>query len=203
MARRYVFTPARRAALKRAQAKSAAKRRKSRVNRKGYRAAKKQANKTYANQHSQAGFSRKKQKEATLNFDRNINKARVKYKGKKKLSDKQLKRRRTAKNAAAQGVGVAIYMGANYSLYRMGQSEYEKTARKTQKTAKKSAKTARKTAKKQYKQDKAMSLKVRKQNLAKAGLNPDGSMRRNTRRRKPVKVRSQRVAQRAIAGRRA
>lgn len=39
MAGRYVFTPARRAALKKAAAKSAAKRRKNRANRKAYRSA--------------------------------------------------------------------------------------------------------------------------------------------------------------------
>lgn len=194
MAGRYVLTPARRAALKRAQAKSAAKRR----GRGQYRAANRAARKSI-NSKARSGGYRKKglkglgdaavgapRRRAQLDYDRAKNSNAVKYKGKKKLTDKQLKNRRRAKTAAAIAINIGARVAVTHALKRANESEYEKASR-----------AHRKGQKKKYKQDKSQSLKARKRNFKAAGLNKNGTTKRS---RKPVKVTSHRLPGQAMIG---
>lgn len=205
MAGRYVFTPARRAALKKAAAKSAAKRRKNRANRKAYRSANRAAARQISDKFAKGGYTKPglkgvgdaltggPRRRAMHDYDKARNRNAVKYRGKKKLTDKQIRRRRRAKSAAGAAAGLALHMGANYAAYRANESEYEKQARRTRKKARQT----QKARKKQYNQDKKQSLKARKRNLAAAGLNRHGESKR---RRKPVKVTSQRLPGQAMIG---
>ena len=190
MAGRYVLTPARRAALKKAQAKSAAKRR----GRGQYRAANRVARKNVNQKFRKGGYHKKglkglgdaavgaPRRRAQLDYDRAKNSNAVKYKGKKKLTDKQLKNRRRAKTAATLVASIAV----NQALRQAGKSEYTKVAEKN-----------RKANKKRYNQDKKQSLKARKRNFKAAGLNKNGTTKRS---RKPVKVTSQRLPGQAMLG---
>lgn len=198
MAGRYVFTPARRAALKKAAAKSAAKRRKNRANRKAYRsanrAAARQINRDFARgKYTKPGvkglgdaLAGRPRKRAQAAYDRAKNNNAVKYKGKKRRSDRYLKNKRRAISAGGTLAGASLRVGMQYASYRANQSEYEKTARKN-----------KKAAKKRYNEDRKQSLKARKRNFAAAGLNRHGEPKR---RRKPVKVTSHRLPGQAMIG---
>lgn len=198
MAGRYVFTPARRAALKKAAAKSAAKRRKNRANRKAYRsanrAAARQINRDFARgKYTKPGvkglgdaLAGRPRKRAQAAYDRAKNNNAVKYKGKKRRSDRYLKNKRRAISAGGTLAGASLHVGMQYASYRANQSEYEKTARKN-----------KKAAKKRYAQDKKQSLAARKRNFAAAGLDRNGNPKR---RRKPTRVTSQRLPGQAMIG---
>lgn len=198
MAGRYVFTPARRAALKKAAAKSAAKRRKNRANGKAYRSANRAASRKINQDFARGKYTKpgvrglgdalagRPRKRAQAAYDRAKNNNAVKYKGKKHRSDRYLRNKRRAVNVAAGVAGASLHVGLNYASYRANQSEYEKTARRNQKAAKK-----------RYNEDRKQSLKARKRNLAGAGLNRHGEPKR---RRKPVKVTSHRLPGQAMIG---
>ena len=194
MAGRYILTPARRAALKRAQAKSAAKRR----GRGQYRAANRAAKKQINSKSRQGGYRKKglkglgdaaignPKRRAQADYDRAKNNNAVKYKGKKKLTDKQLKNRRRAKTAAAIAINTGVRIGVQQLAKRASESEYEKASR-----------AHRKGQKKKYKQDKSQSLKARKRNFKAAGFTSSGAPKRS---RKPVKVTSHRLPGQAMIG---
>lgn len=112
---RYVFTPARRAALKRAQAKSAAKRR----GKGKYKVAKKDAKRRRSREFEVAHNKIERYQAKTIptrqivgRYDRRVNDAAVKYKGKKRRSDKSLHKRRMTKAYIA---GVAVG-GATFAV---------------------------------------------------------------------------------------
>ena len=189
MAGRYVLTPARRAALKKAQAKSAAKRR----GRGQYRAANKAAKKQIGKAYRSGEYGGTASKLITGNPQRRAEKAyqsakndnAAKFKGKKKLTAKQLKRRRVAKRVAAG----ALYVGVNVASRKL-------VERASESPAQKGARAGQKARKKQYKKDKKQSLAARKRNFKAAGLNKNGSTKRS---RKPVKVKSTRAPRLAIS----
>lgn len=124
MAGRYTLTPARRAALKRAAAKSAAKRKKSSAGRKQYRAAnrasRKQINSDYR-KGKYGGVAKKlltsgPQRKARADYARARNNNAVKYKGAKRKTDKQLRRRQRAASTALVGLAVASNVATQYAL---------------------------------------------------------------------------------------
>lgn len=108
MAGRYVFTPARRAALKRAAAKSAAKRKGRKTYRQERRKLAKQINADYRRNPSRAAY-----KKAQRTYDRKSNDLAVKHKGSKRRSDRYLKNRRRAGTAAQYAVALTPYVAMN------------------------------------------------------------------------------------------
>ena len=115
MARRYVMTARRKAALRKAQMASARKRRKN------YRAANRQARKTinknlstgqYGRNYAFGGPQRKAQREYEWAKHNNA----VKHKGKKQRTRKQVHRRYVAKQTAIVGA----YLAADYAMRNPG-----------------------------------------------------------------------------------
>lgn len=181
MSGRFVFTPARRAALKRAAQKSAAKR-KGRGN---YRKAKRQLSRNVNQSYARSGGGPKNLKAHRAKYDRGVNDLRVQHKGKKHRSDKFLKNKRTAYKAAT----VAVYVGAAFAPQIAGAVDNSVAKRKGNNRRKKA-----------YKQSKNQHLKMRAHNLSKAGLNPDGSVGKKG---STVKVKSSRARGPQFASQRA
>ena len=155
MAGRYVLTPARRAALKKAQAKSAAKRKGRGQYRAANRASRKSIDKAYkAGQYG--GYAKKlttgsPQRKAKKAYQSAKNDNAAKFKGKKKLTAKQLKNRRRAKVAVGTAAYVGLRVAASRKLTKPKQSKQgkanEKAYRKKYKQDKKANSTYRKATK--------------------------------------------------------
>lgn len=106
-----------------------------------------------------------------------------------------------AKNAAIGAASyaagyVAVNVAAGAAANHIPKSKYEKVAAKTQKRQ-------AKAHKKRYAQDKKMSTGARKSNLAKAGMNYNGTLkgtRKGAKRRRTTKVTSHRLPGQAMIG---
>lgn len=149
MAGRYVFTPARRAALKRAAAKSAAKRRRNGANRKAYKSAKRSVQ-AKENAAFRRATTKKGRQAAQRRYDRGIADAKTKHLGKKQRSDKYLKNRRRAIGVAVNGAAIAVAIAPTAIQVHQGR----KNMIKQQFGNKENYKLHRDAFKKERKQDK-------------------------------------------------
>lgn len=177
MAGRYILTPKRRAALKRAQAKSAAKRK----GRGQYRA----ANKVAANKINAAYYrnpSRQNLKKGRAAYDRAKNNNAVKYKGGKKRSDRYLKNKRRAVTTAVNGAALAVSLAPSVIEYRKQRDNIvrERTGgTHTYKSAKahnKKVKQHQKSVAKNRKATIGRHMTQRSSNFKAAGLDKNGNL---------------------------
>lgn len=211
MAGRYVFTPARRAALKRAQAKSAAKRKGRKTYRQERRKLAKQINADYRKNPSPAAY-----KKAQRTYDRKKNDLAVKHKGSKRRSNRYLKNKRRAASVATNAIALTPYVAlavvqrnqaikkqyGNKQNYKLHRDAYKKQKKQdkiyNKNTGPKARAKATRKAQKSYNKAQAKINRADRRDERRAGIKRNASGKRKVRSTRTYGPGNVMVGQRAL-----